>query len=155
MIKEFLKDREPREKALLAIATILTVGLLTWQFGWVPLKSFRDRSERAFQTAITDLQIVKEATREITSRQNPSSASTPLQSVVVDAANTFGLSINRIEPDPNGGLTLWFENQNPSALYAWLRDLDNNHSVTVDKASIRRMQDSDNVSANLHVVRGQ
>ena len=154
MIKEFWNSREPREKTLMSVALVLTLAVMLWQFACIPASQYKMRAERAFTTASGDLGYVRQSTRQISARRNPGSASTPLQSVVVDVANIYGLSISRIEPASDGGLTLWFESEAPATLFAWLKDLDDNHGVTVGKASIRLVQDGGNVSANLYVNRG-
>lgn len=152
---EFWNERAPREKLLIVAAGLLTVILVLWQFMWLPAQDYRERAKRGFMTAAEDLQFIKNSTIALNARNNPATANTPLQSVVVDVANVYGLTISRIEPNADGGLTLWFEGEEPQTLFAWLRDLDSNHGVRVGKASIRRMQDGEAVNANLYVERSR
>ena len=154
-MKDFWEARDARERLLLLIAGALTIAFVLFQFIWTPAQDFRSRAERGLATASSDLELVRQSTAVAIDQSRPETLNTPLQSVVTDMATVYGLTISRIEPSQNDALTLWFEAVAPTAIYAWLVDLENSHGVKVQKASIRLTQDGLNVSANVNVSRAQ
>ena len=152
---EFWNARERRERLLLLIALGLTIALAVYQFAWRPAFEYKERASRAYNTARADLDYVRDVVSGMGKPQASTANAAPLQSVVVDVAAIYGLTISRIEPAADNGLNLWFEAERPESLYAWLSDLSDNHNVAVGKASMRLVQDGGAVSANLYVNRGQ
>ena len=154
MLAEFWKARDDRERKLLLLAAALFGTVLSWQFVYLPSSDFRRRTEARAQAAQSDLAVVASLVGRRQSGSGGDRSGTPVQSVVTDTANVYGLSIGRIEPSPDGSLTLWFDKVSPSLLYAWLLDLEQSHGVRVGKASLRLNQDGETVSANIFVERG-
>ena len=155
MIVEFWNTREPRERVLISVALGLSLVLAIYLCLWTPALSFQAKAKRDYANAQSDLSLVQQSVHSFAGAANTNVSQAPLQSVVVDVAGVYGLTISRIEPAADGGLNLWFEGEDPNSLFAWLSDLHANHSVYVGKASMRTVQDGGAVSANLYVNRGR
>ena len=155
MIVEFWNTREPRERLLLGVALALSLALAVYQFLWTPALSFQSKAKRDYANAQSDFSLVQQSVGSLNGPVNTTGSQAPLQSVVVDVAGVYGLTISRIEPASDGGLNLWFEAESPNGLFAWLSDLHANHGVFVGKASMRTVQNGEAVSANLYVNRGR
>lgn len=156
MILNWWNTREPREQLLISISCVLTLGVILYQFLYAPSVEFREQSARRYSAqASTHMDVVQTLrTYENSPRQMNAVSSGPVQGIVSDSSGIFGISISRIEPTENGDLTLWIEEIDPRALYAWLTDLEVNHGIFVNKASIRANSDTVTVNANVFVSRG-
>ncbi len=156
MIKVWWTSLEPRERLLLSIGGLLTLVVITFQFVYVPSKTFKDRASNRYASQAAMHSEVTQTLRvyENSPRQTRSSTNGPVQGIVSDSSAVFGISISRIEPTSTGDLTLWIEEIDPQSLYAWLTDLETNYGISVSKASIRINQDTQTVNANVFVSRG-
>lgn len=156
MIYNWWNSREPREQLLLFIGCVLTLSVILFQFMYIPSVEFREQSARRYSAqASTHMDVVQTLrSYENSPRQMSVISNGPVQGIVSDSSAIFGISISRIEPTENGDLTLWIEKIDPRALYAWLTDLEVNHGIFVNKASIRANNDTVTVNANIFVSRG-
>ncbi|ACT59151.1 type II secretion system protein GspM [Hirschia baltica] len=156
MIKNWWAAREPREKLLLSICLVLTLTIVLFQFIFGPSVEFRDRASKRYLSQASSHSEVVQTLRvyENSPRQVNAVSAGPVQGVVSDSSAVFGIDISRIEPTSNGDLTLWIEEIDPQSLYAWLTDLEINHGISVNKASIRMNKDTVTVNANVLVSRG-
>lgn len=146
-------DREPRERWLLGTAAILSLVVVAYQFILVPTAGFRADQKRAFSSALSEYAYVSAATRSVTARQSVPTRNRPLQAVLTNTSDLFGLTISRLAPAERDGLNVWFDSVSPELLYAWLGELEREHAVRVERAAIRRNPDSEDVNANLFLLR--
>ncbi|MFC7290360.1 type II secretion system protein GspM [Hirschia litorea] len=155
-LKNWWNTRDPREQLLICLCGMLTLAVILFQFVYMPSSKFRDQASRRYNAqAATHTEVVQTLRAfENSPRQTNAKSNGPIQGVVTDSSAVFGIEINRIEPTENGDLTLWIEQIDPRALYAWLTDLEVNHGIAVSKASIRANKDTVTVNANVFVSRG-
>ncbi len=152
-IVEWWKNREPRERLLVQIAAALSAVIILYQGIWSPSNTFKSKAFDRHSAALSEQAEIRQGLRRLESAApgTISQPSGPVQSIVVDTSDVFGLSISRIQPDENGNLTLWLEQVDPRSFFAWLTDMENNHGVIVEKASVRREQGTSSISANVFV----
>jgi type II secretory pathway component PulM len=145
--------REAREKWLIALAIILSLVLGIYQFALVPSASYRGEQRRAFEAALEARALVSTAIAQRASRREPERENQPLQSVLTRTSDLYGLSIARLAPGDDGGLNVWLEGVPPQLLYAWIGELERTHGVRVAKASLRREEAGEALTANLYMRR--
>lgn len=145
--------REPREQLLISVAVFLSLVLGLYQFAWVPSVAFRERAEQAYRIALSDNAAVHAATRPTGETRQVNTGSQPLQLVVTQTSGFYGLEITRMLPDESTGLNLWLDNVPAETFYAWLSELEREHGVRVEKASVRLVSAEAHVNANIFVRR--
>ncbi|MEL6781979.1 MAG: type II secretion system protein GspM [Pseudomonadota bacterium] len=146
--------REAREQLLIIVAAILAVAVALFQFGLIPSATARDRAERAYANALAENADVRKAAARRVKTADAASRNEPLQTVVTNTSDLYGMTITRLLPAENDGLNLWLESEYPQTVFAWLTDLETNHGVRVGKASLRRNSDEQTVSVNVYLARG-
>jgi general secretion pathway protein M len=145
--------RETRERLLILLAGILSGAIIAWQFIFLPSAKFRSDQERAFSAALGEYVYVTSVTQTMTASQARPSRGQPLQAVLTNTSDLYGLTISRLLPADDEGLNVWIDTAPAQLLYAWIGDLEREHGVRVERAAIRRNQAGDGVNANLFLRR--
>ncbi len=139
---QWWQDRTGRERLLIAGAGGLCAILALYQFVYVPVLAYRDSAYRSYLQAEALMQDVAagaaqaNALKQVTARRSASDE--PLRVTVTTSAHRAGVSITRLEPDANGGLSVWVEEADARVIQGWIADLQGDHGITVEKATIRR-----------------
>ncbi|MCI4644846.1 MAG: type II secretion system protein M [Hyphomonadaceae bacterium] len=146
-------SREAREQMLIATALILSFLIGLYQFGWVPAKAYRVQGAQAYSTALSDNVAVREATRSAVPNREIRTSRDPLQLIVTETSAYYGLAVTRMLPDESGGLNLWLDNVPSGGLYPWLAELEREHALRVEKATVRLIDSEARVNANVFIRR--
>ena len=150
---QWWRTREPREHILIVVALSLSLALGFYQFVWKPADAFRLNSERAFEAALVDSALVQQASRRGGTDDASATNRQPLQTVLTSSSALYGLTISRLRPAENDGMTLWLDSASPQLFYSWVSELELRHGVRVEQASIRTTPETGMVSINLYVHR--
>lgn len=144
-------ERNDREKALIGVAAALLAGLLLWMFVYTPISNYPAKQERAYKQAELDLKIMQKGREKLMGvLQRQSVADKPItmltteqfQSTVTEAAKTHGLVISRRQPKGYEEISLWLEDTNSKALYAWIDGVTSSYNVTLIRAQLYRNDDA-------------
>ncbi len=154
-LKQWWLDREPRERWLIAVAVFLSLAVVLYQFVLIPSAGFRADQKRAFSAALSEYAYVSDAARTLSGEAAAPSRSQPLQSVLTNTSDLYGLTISRLAPADASGLNVWFDDVPPELLYAWLGELEREHGVRVERAAVRRNPGTEAVNANLYLMRAE
>lgn len=131
--------REPGEKPVIAALTVLVVISLLWLMIWKPLADWRTFSENRYVNAqsVWDWMQANETDARQTARGGAGAATTrSLLPVITRAANSHGLSLNRLQPEADGGVSVVLQSQPFNAMLGWLDELEQQHKVTVQRVSL-------------------
>lgn len=154
---QFWTDREPREKALIAIAVGLAFLLLVFQFLLKPLAAYPDEQKALYEQAELDLQRMR-AGKIVLAGANPQIKDMlsvdQAQSMITSSAGAGGLTISRRQPNGEKGLTVWLERAESKLLYVWLDELTGKYNVGLVGANLNRNDDG-TVRAQLTFEMGQ
>jgi len=134
-------ERLPREQLLLKGLAVIAAVLVLFQFVYAPIKSYRDGAIDDYQDATLLLAEIEDGV----SRAN----SSPGQGVTVDDARSvrvvatelareMGLTITRLSPSEEDGLSVWLENTESVLVFNWLLRLRTDHGVGVRRAAIHK-----------------
>jgi general secretion pathway protein M len=133
------EERAPRERKLLLGLASVVGGFALYQFILQPALHYRRDAERSYREALSTLDDVERAARELQqssgSGQKPSA---PARVLVNETAAELGLSITRLQPSDNGLLDVWFDEASPPLLFSWMARLYERHHVPVMRVSIQR-----------------
>ncbi len=144
MIK-FWQNCKPREKGLIAFATLLFILLVGWQVILKPLITYPNTQKQIFEQAVTDLAIVKAGTDALRDA-NPLTPKTNLtalefQSTIIGSASQHDLNISRRQPKGAAELSIWMENVSATSFYAWVDELTRTYNIAVQQVSLFRNGD--------------
>lgn len=142
-----------RERLLIAVAGILTMLFILFQFVAKPSWDSKDRAERGYANALEDWHAVQRAAGAGTKSGNFATSGMPLQTVVTNTADSYGLTITRLLPDESNNLNVWMDSVNSNTAFFWLKELETNHGIRVGQASLRQDTASDTVSLNVYLTR--
>lgn len=154
MMNTWWDAREPRERLIIIIGGVIAGFLALYQFVMAPSSDFRERAERRYSNALAEnFDILTAITTRSSSAEAPS-RNQPLQTVVTNSSDLYGMTITRLIPAENEGLNIWLEAEGPETVFAWLSELERTHGVRVGRASLRRNSDEQTISANVYLARG-
>ncbi len=153
------RDRNPRERLLIAGAGAAALLAGAWEFGYKPVVAYREDARQAFVRSKALLDDVTVRAGELKAMQALSSGKAPradqsMRVTITTTAHDMGVTISRLEPESSGGLTVWFEEVGAEPLHGWIARLQEDHGITVGKASIRRHDSKTAVRAQILLVQG-
>lgn len=131
----WLDTRTPRERILVFVAALLTIVLLSWQFGVRPTLEAHADAKKAQSTALRDFNIVQSGLPKMTA--GPNTAREPFSRVVMlQVANENQISISRVQPGQDGELQLWFEDTQTAHVYAFLSQITGQYATRIGRVQI-------------------
>ncbi|MEM6852344.1 MAG: type II secretion system protein M [Pseudomonadota bacterium] len=159
MIANWWAEHTPREQALMAGIGVSAAVVAVWLLIFKPLAEYRRSAEANYAAAAALLDEVEAGAREaaaLRARGERTGAATSgsIRSIVGASASKENVTITRLQPDDSGGLNVWLESVASDALYRWIVALDEEHGVSVSRASIRANEREATVWAQLLLVGG-
>ncbi|MEL7041978.1 MAG: type II secretion system protein GspM [Pseudomonadota bacterium] len=151
----------PRERVLIAVAAVLTLIVVGWQFMLVPSVAARaeaqanlDEADRAV-AQIQESYVLKRAQGVVAaSNARPTSASLDdFKAAVTGAAGDFGLAIARLQGNDTSNIRLVFDNADPRLIFLWLEDVQAKHSAQITRFNMEQAG-SGMVRVNVDLVAG-
>lgn len=140
-------ERNDREKILIGVAAALLALLVLWMFVYTPMSNYPAKQERAYKQAVQDLKIMQKGQTVLQGQSTTVKPVTMLtaekyQSTITDAAKDKGLIITRRQPKGYEEITLWLDDVDSKALYAWIDGITSSYNVTLTKAQLYRNDDA-------------
>ncbi len=137
-MKSIIKKLNKREEILMVLLLTLLITSLLFFINYY-LANLKEDSISSFQSSKVyyqkmELALADENQSQNTSQVNPSN----LGSTISSLAREKNLSIDRIQPINETSYIVTINNGNFASIYAWIKDLDEQKSIIVSKASIRR-----------------
>ena len=134
------------DKRILQTIFWLAVALLAYAEIWQPLNQFTDsQQERAAESQrVADWIALNRSALEKVSRQpgasNASQRSAGQSGIsqVTNSAATFGVTVSRLQPEADGGVSIAVEQQPFNALVQWLANIEDQQGFVIERASIDR-----------------
>ena len=143
-------DMEPRDKlALKGLAGFLLA--LIFYFGlWVPANEFRTERQQSYEKYQTLLQYMRSTEKQARALNvsAPASSDQNLMSSVSNSTQRAGIKPNRLQPEGDSGVSVWFDGVGFAALIQWLQTMDNS-GVSVRQISIDREDEAGLVNARI------
>jgi general secretion pathway protein M len=140
--------REPRERVLLAVLGALMLAVVVWYGVWAPLNgwavSARDRQAEAAASLVQAERAQAEIARFEQMRGGKGNATA--QALTQSAAQA-GVIVNKVEPIAGGGLTVWTNPAEPTALFGWLASVRRELGVGVRQ--LEAQKEGDGVQARI------
>lgn len=152
-MKDWWKAREPREQWLLLLGGGVALTVLIFQYVWEPSTRFVSQQRTVLATALSERADVRRAVSNRVDGPMEPRSQQPLQLLLTQTADLYGLTLSRIVPAEDNGFNVWLDEARPVLFYAWVAELEREYGVRVGKASLRRNSDERTVNANIYMSR--
>lgn len=137
---------EMRERLLIAIAGVLTVLVVLWQFVLVPTMNGQAEARASLAEADQDLSRIQESymlkralgAASPTNARPTSASIEDFKAAVTGSAGDIGLSISRLQGDDTTSVRLVFENADPRLVFLWLEDIRAKHGGQVTRFNMEQ-----------------
>ena len=154
---DWFRQREPRERLVLAIGAALVVAILSWTFIWQPLRDGTSELDASVEERSRQVIDLKRAAGLAASGVAPeATGSTSSLLVLIDeTARPLGLAatFTRSNQDGPDAVNVNFRNARFDRLMGWLIELERQHGLAVVTASISRANDAGLVSGQIRLDR--
>ena len=144
-----LTRRTPREKALLACLAALGLIWLAVTQVWQPLQALRHEIAARIPRIERALALVQSNPVALTA---PATDARSLPIVITDAADSFGLTINRLQPE-GAQVRVTLEDAPFDAVLLWVEALQRDHALRPTDLTLTRRPTPGVVATNLMVER--
>lgn len=157
-MKQYWMERTERERLLLGIAFGLVALLLVWQFVYRPVADYHADAARSYEQAQERLEDMRRSAAEAAALMadgQGGEAAAPggdLRTLAMTTARAKGLSVARLQPTGDDGLTLWIDGADTRLLYDWVVTLQREHAIVVEKASVSANDGAATVRAQLQLA---
>lgn len=145
-MKSWWFSLQPRERytlaggALMLLVTLLYVGL------WEPLQLGYERLERRVESQQQTIAEMERAAREVARLRAQGSGpqadrgGQSLMTLIDTSARSAGMAeaLERVQPENNGKVRVWFDNASFDAMLGWLDSLIGRYGVVVDSLVVER-----------------
>lgn len=130
--------RSARERWMLGVLAALMVGVGLWLGVLKPLDAWADRAASDQTRALQNRAAVDRALAEMAAiKTNPAPrANRPLEALINETASAAGLSIDRLEPDPAGGMRVAIEGGQANVVFPWIAQLQVEHGVAAQSLTV-------------------
>ncbi|MCZ6642077.1 MAG: type II secretion system protein M, partial [Gammaproteobacteria bacterium] len=127
--------REPNDRLIIRLLSMVVCILLLWSLVWKPVSDWRELANNRFENAQSTLDWVhanEARVRAAVRAQAPGTGTGPsLLPVITRAAEAQGLSLNRLQPESNGAVTVLLQAQPFNEVMKWVHNLQENNGVTI------------------------
>lgn len=153
------RDLSGRERGLIAVAGLLALLVLMAQFVVRPLLGARLEARRGHAAALVLVDEMADKAARLGalqtrrgSLQAPDAATVRL--TVGRTAQARGIAITRLSPEPGGAVSLWLDDADARAVFAWLVELEQTHGIHVRKADMGNAADGKSVRFQVQLAGG-
>ena len=147
--------REPTDRLVIRLLTLIVGLLVFWSLVWKPVSDWRTFENNRFENAqsVLDWVYANEARLRVAIKsQSPQGGARPsLLPVITRAADAQGLSLNRLQPDASGTVTVHLQAQPFSEVMKWVHNLQENNSVTILRISVDAQGEPGYVNAQVRL----
>ncbi|GHF17339.1 hypothetical protein GCM10017044_09640 [Kordiimonas sediminis] len=131
-----------REKRLIITASLMAVPVLGYLLIYRPVTEMVRLSAQEASSSAARLDRVKTYITDTkqNGQANNLSAGKSLRTIMTESSSAAGVSINRLQPGSDGGLTVWLNAVEAPKLFSWLTVLEDEYGVSAVKASVQKTQ---------------
>lgn len=156
MIKSWFAGLAERERWLVGGGAVLAVAIIFWGLIWLPLTTATSERQEAVGAQKTLLAKLAQLRPQA---QGPSSRPASNQSLVVlvdqtTRATGLASALRRNQPDGNDTIRVTLQNASFDSVMEWLANLESQHGVVVQSASVDTTRAPGTVNSTLVLTRG-
>lgn len=145
---------QQRERIFVGILGMFLLLVLLWLLVWQPVEKLLEGNAASYRNAHEGYEWMQAHEQQARALNAGNVRSIPdnnsFLSTVSDIAKAYEISIGNVTPAEDGSLRLSLDNVAFNKLLPWLKDMEDNHSISATQISISRLQKSPGfVSASL------
>ncbi|MEM7002090.1 MAG: type II secretion system protein M [Pseudomonadota bacterium] len=153
-VGQWFYGREVSEQRIIAALAILVVATALWLGIWQPVSEWRsaavERQQRVQQLADW-LRANESAAKQAARRNTNANVSRTPTPVITRTAQLHEITINRLQPEANGVVSVVLERQSFNKIIAWINQLETGNDITVERASVDGLENPGYVNAQLRL----
>lgn len=134
----WLASRERNEQWVILALTATTVVVILWLGIWKPISDWREVEHNRFSNAQATLDWMRanEArARELARAGSAQGGERSLIPLITRSAELQSLQLTRLQPEPNGAVSVVLQSQPFNEVLRWLHQLEQNNGITVTRVS--------------------
>ena len=131
--------REPNERVIIAALAGLVGITVLWLAIWKPVSDWREVEDNRYRNAQSTwdwMQANENSARAVAQNQAARGSRRSLLPTITGAAQTHGLTLNRVQPETNGAVSVMLQAQAFNAVLTWLHELQSKHEVVVQRIAV-------------------
>ena len=128
---DWFNSRELRERILLMVLAVL---LAIFAFWFVVTRESGPDGRANLEAAQMDRELWLRAAPRLTAGTAVGNRSEFTRGALVEASRKRGVALSRVQPQGEGGLSVWIDDAPTPALYGLINDLVSTHAVKVETA---------------------
>jgi general secretion pathway protein M len=133
------QGRDAQERPIIAGLAALILLALLWLLIWNPLAQWQETSQNRYVNAQTTwdwIQANESKARQLASSKAGSGQQRSLLPIITRVANSHSLTLNRLQPESDGGVSVVIQAQSFNAMLQWLDELQRQHNVSIQRVSL-------------------
>lgn len=134
------RGREPNERVIIAALGALLAVALLWSLIWKPVADWQVLEANRHRNALETLEFMRaneaRARQAAQGRQGSRTSSGSLMPVITRAAEAGGVTISRLQPESDGGVSVVLQAQPFNQVLSWLARLQERNGVEVERISL-------------------
>ncbi len=146
--------REAKERRILALLGLASLVLILWAFIWKPVsdwKALAVNDQQVHQQLLDWLRSNEDRARAASDQNTETQGSRALIPIINRAAKAHNLSLNRLQPESNGVVSVVLQEQSFNQIILWTAQLEENNGVIVERATFDAHETPGNVNAQIRL----
>ena len=145
--------RERNEQVIILGLAVLVIIAVLWVGVWKPVSDWRAVAVKRQNNAqqLYDWLRANETRAKQAARTSPTRATGAITPIITRAAAAHQITVNRLQPESNGVVSVVLQQQAFNKIIAWVAQLEENNGVNVQRASIDGVDAPGYVNAQLRL----
>ena len=131
--------REPSERSIIRVLAVIVAVAIVWLGVWKPVSDWREIADNRYRNAQSTLdwmQANESTARAVAQNRQAAGSRRALLPTITGAAQAHGLTLNRVQPESNGAVSVMVQSQAFNAVLIWLNHLQVENQVVVQRIAL-------------------
>jgi len=154
-IGRWFYGREAQERTIIAWLAAMIIMLLLWSVVWKPIDDWSELEDNRYRNAqsLLDWMQANEARARAVAKSQSSGGGSQrsLLPTITSSAASHGLTLNRLQPESNGAVSVVLQAQEFNAMVSWIDQLQRTNQVSIQRISVDAEGRSGYINAQLRL----
>ena len=141
-----------RDRVMITVLTVFLTVVFIYFLVWAPIEDYRQQGLEDRNRNLELLEMMRRTetqARQNTTSKHPSTTGKSLLSIVSREAQRLNIKANRLQPEGQNAVSLWFDNIPFNDLLGLLEKVQSEHGISVEQIVIDRGENGGSVRARL------
>jgi general secretion pathway protein M len=151
-IRSYFSQLEKRDQIAVAALALFLGALLLYFAVWTPVRSYQQDSLARRDSQLSLLHYMRASEKQARSSTTGKKVQASGQSLITDvssSAQQAGIKPNRLQPEGNDAVSVWFDNVPFDQLVSWIEQLSDQRGISVRQIAIDRQDVPGTVNARI------